>query len=170
MTLRSFSRSTLSAVSIAGLILSAPSLALAQPAGDPVADLLRRAPPSQPQDRWDPAWDEPARPVEAGGSVASEDDPEVSITQRLNAGVLEADQAIVARNAEAEARWRAEVAATEEIAVTEQTAYQRALAEHQRMVMQQHADHDARMRAWQAQADACRRGVRQACVAWHRER
>lgn len=170
MTLRSFSRSTLSAVAIAGLILSGPGLGLAQPAGDPVADLLRRDVPGQPQDRWDPAWDEPARPAEAEGSAAREDDPEVSITQRLNAGVLQADQAIVARDAEAEARWRAEVAATETIAATEQTAYQRALADHQRTVAQQQADHDERMRAWQAQADACRRGVRQACVAWHRER
>lgn len=163
-------RSALSAA-IFAVILTAPGLGFAQPpVDDPVSDLLRGDAPARDAQDWNPAWDEPARPADDDWSASPADDPEVSITQRLNAGVLEADQAIVAGDAEAEARWRAEVAAAQDISTTEQTAYERALAEHQRTVAEQQADHDERMRAWQAQADACRRGVRQACVTWHRER
>lgn len=191
-------RLTQSAAAALSVLLIAGAVQAQPPAGDPVADLLRDRPASQPADTesddWDPAWDEPARPADDGSTGrdtsalpdAQEramgwenssdepppnpmDDPEVSITQRLNAGVLQSDQAIVAADAQAEAQWEAEIAGAGQIASREQTAYERALEQHDRTVAAQTAEYNARMDAWRAQTEACRRGVRDACVTWHRQ-
>ena len=176
--------------------LAAGAVHAQPPADDPVADLLSddASQPTRDED-WNPAWDEPARP--AGDEPTGQDtsampdaqeralgwqnsadeppptpaeDPEVSITQQLNQGVAETNMAADATDFEARARWEAETDAVSQVGPMEQTEYQRALEQHARTVAAQQAEYDARMAAWRAQADACRSGVREACVTWHRER
>lgn len=159
--------------------LAAPA-ALAQPPSDPVDDLFdERAPQETTRDSpsgrdtshlpdaqervlgWENSSDEPP-PTPA-------EDPQVSITADLNRGVAERDMAIAAGNARAEDAWLSRQGDVAEDSMRQQDDYQAALAAHQRVVADQQAAYEASMAAWRDRVEACRRGVRDACVTWYRE-
>ena len=128
-------------------------------AQDAVDDLF--ADPGPPPERTDTADDNPA-PAEPAALITVEEkpayDPEIEVTQALNADVEARNRAVREANAAAEAAYRNQSREHAEWVARLEREHQAEQAAYEAEVVRRRQAHEAEIAAWRRRVAACRAG------------
>lgn len=137
---------------LAGLILVGAASASAQDAVDILLAEPATTEPAQPARVDDPAADKPLY------------DPEMAVTQQLNAEVDARNHAVREANAAAEAEFERRMRDHAEWTARLEREHQAEQAAYDAEVLRRQQTHEANLAVWRRRVEDCQRGVAQACA------